>query len=214
MGVMHVMRLLCQGIPRIEVHGSDLSAERLVSLDRLARPVAAARGLGYASFDARDDRARTGFSYITIMAPVPSIVAQAVKDAVPGGIVNVFAGIPAGVSGDVDLDLYLRKELYFIGTSGSLMRDMRTVLAKVAVGTLDTNVSVAAISGLDSAVEGIRAVEKQLIPGKILVYPACRGLALTRLEDLAPSHPDVAACLADGVWTREAEQALLARYGG
>lgn len=213
MGVMHVMRDLCQGVPDVEILGSDLSPERLEALDHLAKPVAAARGLRYSSFNPKAGSPEGGFSYITVMAPVPAIVAQAVRDATIGGIVNIFAGIPAGVSGEIDLDAYIEKELYVFGTSGSLMRDMKTVLRKVAEGTLDTNVSVAAISGLDGAVEGIRAVEKQLIPGKILVYPACKGLGLTRLAELHAVLPDVAAKLRDGVWTPAAERALLARYG-
>jgi threonine dehydrogenase-like Zn-dependent dehydrogenase len=213
MGVMHVMRDLCQGVPEVEILGSDLSPERLVALDHLAKPVASARGLRYESYNPKAGAPAGGFSYVTVMAPVPAIVAQAVREATSGGIINIFAGIPAGVSGEIDLDAYLEKELYVFGTSGSLMRDMKTVLRKVAEGTLDTNVSVAAISGLDGAVEGIRAVEKQLIPGKILVYPACKGLGLTRLSDLPAVLPDVAAKLHDGVWTPAAERALLARYG-
>jgi L-sorbose 1-phosphate reductase len=213
MGVMHVMRDLCQGVPRVEIFAGDLSPERLQALDHLAVPVARERGLRYSSFNPKEGTPPGGFSYITVMAPVPAIVAQAVLDATRGGIVNIFAGIAAGVSGEIDLDAYIEKELYAFGTSGSLMRDMKTVLRKVAEGTLDTNVSVAAVSGLDGAEEGIRAVEKQLIPGKILVYPACRGLGLTTLPDLAARFPDVGAQLRDGVWTPGAEQALLARYG-
>ena len=56
---------------------------------------------------------------------------------------------------------------------------MKQVLAKVVSRQLDTNLSVAAVSGLDGAIDGIRAVEKNLMPGKIIVYPSCRGLKLT-----------------------------------
>jgi threonine dehydrogenase-like Zn-dependent dehydrogenase len=213
MGVMHVMRDLCQGVRDVEILAGDLSAERLRALDRLAEPVARERGLRYESWNPKESAPRSGFSYITVMAPIPAVVAQAVRDATTGGIINIFAGIPAGVSGEIDLDAYLGKELYAFGTSGSLMRDMKTVLCKVVEGTLDTNVSVAAVSGLDGAVEGIRAVEKQLIPGKILVYPACKGLGLTRLSELQTSLPEVASLLTDGVWTLAAERALLAHYG-
>ena len=55
-------------------------------------------------------------------------------------------------------------------------------------------------------------VEKQQVPGKIMVYPACEGLEVTALTDLAETMPEVAAKLADGIWTKEAEEALLARY--
>ena len=67
---------------------------------------------------------------------------------------------------------------------------MKLVLAKVVSRQLDTNLSVAAVSGLDGAIDGIRAVEKNLMPGKILVYPSCRGLKLTpadRTGRLAPA---------------------------
>jgi hypothetical protein len=50
----------------------------------------------------------------------------------PRGIVNVFAGIPADKTALVDLDAYVAKQLYFIGTSGSVLKDMQQVLAKVA----------------------------------------------------------------------------------
>jgi hypothetical protein len=89
---------------------------------------------------------------------------------------------------------------------------MKRMLEKVESGRLDTNVSVAAVSGLDGAVEGIRAVENRLIAGKILVYPVCKGLGLTRLEELGEKLPDVAARLKDGLWTREAERALLEEH--
>jgi hypothetical protein len=48
---------------------------------------------------------------------------------------------------------------------------MKIVLKKTESGKLDTNLSVAAVSGLDGAIEGIRAVENHSIPGKIIVYP-------------------------------------------
>ena len=212
MGVMHVIRNLCQGVAEIEVCGSDLSAERLTALDRLARPTAEQRGARYRSFPAADKPAGERWSYITLMAPVPALVAQAVGDCSEGGIINIFAGIPADVWGEIDLDAYLAHNLYMIGTSGSLMRDMKVVLGKIAEGSLDTNVSVAAVSGLDGAVEGIRAVEKQLIAGKILVYPACRGLGLTPLIELENALPGVAEKLDDGVWTAAAETALLEHF--
>ena len=89
---------------------------------------------------------------------------------------------------------------------------MKRMLEKVESDRLDTNVSVAAISGFEGAVEGIRAVENRSIPGKIMVYPACKSLGLIRLEELAQKLPDVAACLNDGLWTIEAEKKLLDRH--
>ena len=120
------------------------------------------------------------------------------------GIVNIFAGIAANVTAELDLDTYIAKQLYFIGTSGSTLDDMKLVLAKVLARTLDTNLSVAAVSGLDGAIDGIRAVEKNLVPGKILVYPSCHGLKVTPLTELGDKLP-----LQDGCWTKQAEEALV-----
>ncbi len=89
---------------------------------------------------------------------------------------------------------------------------MKRMLEKVESDRLDTNVSVAAICGFEGAVEGIRAVENRSVAGKIMVYPACRSMGLIRLEELPAKMPDVAACLNNGLWTREAEKTLLEKH--
>jgi hypothetical protein len=89
---------------------------------------------------------------------------------------------------------------------------MKRVLAKVESGRLDTNISVAAVCGLDGAAEGIRAVENRAISGKIIVYPACKGLELTELAKLKEKMPKVAEWLKDGMWNKKAEEALLKTY--
>ena len=89
---------------------------------------------------------------------------------------------------------------------------MKQMLKKTESARLDTNVSVAAITGLEGAVEGIRAVENRTIAGKIIVYPACKGLKLLRLEELNEKLPEVGAKLNQGLWTKAAEKALLAIY--
>ena len=213
MGVMHVIRNLCEGVPGIEMTAADLSDERLTALARLAEPAARQAGVKYEGYNSSAGSRIGPWTYTVVMAPVPALVAAAVRDSAPGAIINIFAGIPVDKSGPVDLDAYCRGGMYFIGTSGSRMDDMRAVLRKVEDGRLNTNVSVAAVAGLDGAMDGMRAVQNQEVPGKILIYPACRGMPLTRLEHLSRIAPDVAARLADGVWTLEAEDALRARYG-
>jgi len=212
MGLMHVIRNICQGIPGVKVFAGDVDDSRLAVLAKIAKPLAEKNGVQFRTYNASKEKIEDKFTYVALMAPVPELVAGAVKIAVDGAIINIFAGIPAAVTGRIDLEGYIEKKLYFIGTSGSVLDDMKQVLAKVVSGRLDTNVSVAAISGLDGACDGIRAVENRSIAGKIIVYPACRGLALTTLEKLAETMPDVAACLNDGLWTTQAEQKLLEKY--
>jgi hypothetical protein len=85
---------------------------------------------------------------------------------------------------------------------------MLAVLAKVQSGALDTNISVAAVCGLPGAIDGIRAVEHHTIGGKIIVYPDS-PLPLTPLEKLHEQKPLAASKLADGLWTKDAEDALV-----
>ncbi len=207
MGTMHVIRLLCQGIPDVTIYAGDLNEERLAGLGRLAAPLAETHRVAYRGYNPAQAEPGEAFDYTVLMAPVPALVAQAVAASAPKGIINVFAGIPADKTALVDLDAYVARQLYFIGTSGSVLKDMQQVLAKVAARELDTNLSVAAVAGLEGAIDGIRAVEKNLVPGKILVYPSCGGLALTPLSELGGD-----AKLEDGHWNIEAEAALLKRF--
>ncbi|MCS7337272.1 MAG: alcohol dehydrogenase, partial [Verrucomicrobiae bacterium] len=97
---------------------------------------------------------------------------------------------------------------------GSTLEDMKTVLGKVRAGALDTNLSVAAVAGLDGAIDGIRAVEQNLVAGKIVVYPFAKGLGLTPLSELGRRYPSVAAALTNGCWTTAAEAELRRAFEG
>jgi len=207
MGTMHVIRDLCQGVPGVKVFASDLSDERLVMLQKLAEPVAAKNKLTLRTYNPQKEKMTEQFSYIVLMVPVPPLVAQAVKDAAPRGIINIFAGIPATVTAPIDLDLYIAKQLYFIGTSGSTLDDLKLILRKLKSRQFDTDLSVAAVSGLDGAIDGVRAVEKNLMPGKIMVYPSCKGLKLTPLPELDKDIP-----LENGQWNLRSEKALLGKH--
>jgi threonine dehydrogenase-like Zn-dependent dehydrogenase len=204
MGTMHVLRDLCQGVPNVAVFAGDLSDERLAMLQKLAAPLVQKNKLSFRPYNPAKEKLAGQFDYIVLMAPIPALVVQAVAAAAPRAILNIFAGIPGAVTAELDLDAYIAKQLYFIGTSGSTLEDMKLVLAKVVARQLDTNLSVAAVAGLDGAIDGIRAVEKNLIPGKILVYPSCHGLKLTPLPELSGRLP-----LAGGLWNRQAEDALV-----
>ena len=214
MGVMHVIRNLCQGVEGVSIFAGDMDDERLAELTKNAEPLAEKNGLAYKTYNPTRDKIDEKFDYIILMVPVPKLVAEAVEGAAENAIVNIFAGIPATVSGEIDLDAYIEKHLYFIGSSGSVLDDMKEVLSKVESGKLDTDVSVAAVCDLENAAEGIRAVENRLIAGKIVVYPATRGLGLVSLKELGEKIPEVAAELKNGLWTKQAEEKLLQLYKG
>jgi threonine dehydrogenase-like Zn-dependent dehydrogenase len=204
MGTMHVIRDICQGVPDVTVFAGDLSDERLAMLRKLAASLAQKHKVSLRTYNPSKEKLAEQFDYIVLMAPVPALVVASVASAAKRGIINIFAGIAATVTAELDLDAYIAKQLYFIGTSGSTLDDMKLVLAKVLSRQLDTNLSVAAVSGLDGAIDGIRAVEKNLVPGKILVYPSCHGLKVTPLTELGGKLP-----LQDGCWNKQAEEALV-----
>ena len=212
MGMMHVIRNICQGVKGISVFAGDVDENRLTQLSKIAAPLAKKNAIEYKPYNPTKDKIEEHFDYTALMAPIPDLVAASVRSAAEGGIINIFAGIPATVSGQINLDGYIEKQLYFVGTSGSVLEDMKQVLTKVESGRLDTNVSVAAVCGLESATEGIRAVENRLIAGKIIVYPGCRGLGLVPLEELNEKMPEVAERLNDGLWGQRAEKTLLEMY--
>jgi threonine dehydrogenase-like Zn-dependent dehydrogenase len=212
MGMMHVIRNICQGADDISVFAGDIDDNRLEELTKIAKPLARLRRVEFRTYNPNKENITETFDYIVLMTPVADLVSSSVHKAAEGGIINIFAGIPETVTAKIDLNTYIRKGLYFIGTSGSTLNDMKIMLEKAQSGILDTNVSVAAISGLEGAVEGIRAVEKRTIPGKIIVYPSCKGLELIRLEELSKKLSAVAELLCNGLWTKKAERKLLEEF--
>ncbi len=213
MGMMHVIRNICQDIEGISVFAGDIDEDRLATLSKVAEPLAKKNDVRYKPYNSKSQKIGESFDYTVVMAPIPELVSVSVKTAGKGGIINIFAGIPADVTATIDLDACIEKRLYFIGTSGSVLEDMKRVLAKVESGRLDTDVSVAAVCGLDGAGDGIRTVEKRQIAGKIMVYPACKGFGLTELPRLSEEMPEVGKRLINGIWNKEAEDALLEAYG-
>jgi threonine dehydrogenase-like Zn-dependent dehydrogenase len=212
MGAMNVVRNICQGVGGISIFAGDMDENRLALLSQKAEAMAKKNHVRCSVYNPGKEEIPGGFDYTVLMVPEAELVAGAVKSSACGGIINIFAGIPATVSAGIDLDGYIEKGLYFIGTSGSVLEDMKQVLAKAESGSLDTNVSVAAICGLEGAVAGIRALENRTIAGKIVVYPACKGLGLTELGQLGADLPDVAEYLSGGMWNKKAEEVLLASY--
>ena len=205
-------RLILSIIEGISLCASDVDDNRLATLTKIAAPLAEKNAVKYKTFNPTKEKNDEAFDYTAIMAPIPALVTASVNNTAKCGLINIFAGIPATVAVKIDLDAYIEKQLYFIGTSGSTLDDMKRMLEKTESGQLDTNLSVAAVSGLYGATDGIRAVENRSIAGKIVVYPACKDLPLVPLEQMSEKMPQVAECLNEGLWTKEAEQKLLELY--
>jgi threonine dehydrogenase-like Zn-dependent dehydrogenase len=210
MGQMHTIRNVCVDLAGVEVVGTDVDDERLESLRQKARPMADARGVGLRLVNTRKAPLQgETFTYTALMVPVAQFVSDAVARSAPDALINIFAGIPAPTVHPIDLDAVIEKRIFMFGTSGSVLRDMKIVLAKVESGALDTNCSVDAVSGMAGAIDGIAAVENRSLAGKIIVYPSLHNLGLTPLHRMGEEFPTVEAKMKNGQWTREAEEELL-----
>jgi L-sorbose 1-phosphate reductase len=209
MGLMHVVRSILGGWKDLSVVGVDIDDARLAHLERLAGPLARERGIDLAIANSRTTALEPGFSYVALMVPAPALVAQTLALAGRGGRINIFAGFAIDTRAEIDLDRYLAQGCYFVGTSGSLIDDMKAVLAKVERGELDTNISLDAVTGSEGVADALASVEARTSSGKIVVYPSLPDLGLIPLAELADRVPAAAAALDNGRWTKAAEEALL-----
>jgi threonine dehydrogenase-like Zn-dependent dehydrogenase len=214
MGLMHTIRAVTlgtEGVRIASVDATDLNDDRLAHLAVEVDPVAEKHGVPVRYVNTATAPLEAGYDYVTCMVPVPALVAQAVSLTAPGGVVNAFAGIPAGTYGEVDLQHVVADRVFFFGTSGSDVSDMATVLRKIESGVIDTTVSLDAVCGIAGFTDAIQSVMDRTSGGKIMVFPSLPDQGLVRLKDLAEKLPHVAEKMVGGRWTKAAEDALLGR---
>ena len=209
MGLMHVVRAASAGLENLSIASIDIDDARLGHLERLIRPLTRAHGVELDVINSLTTEVSPGFSYIALMVPAPALVGQAVALAGRGCRINIFAGFASGTRAAVDLNQYLERRCYFLGTSGSVIPDMKAVLGKLESGALDTNISLDAVTGFEGVADALTAIEGRTAAGKIMVYPSLPDLGLVRLSELGERFPTVADRLDDGRWTKAAEEELL-----
>ena len=210
MGLMHTMRAAVLDVPGITIDATDLNDSRLANLADVVAPAAAQHHVPLRVINSADRPLQPGYTYLTCLVPVPAVLAQAVDLAGDGAIVNAFAGFPAGTTAELDLQRIIERHVFLIGTSGSQMADLASVLAKVESGVLDTSISLDAITGMAGFADAITSVIERTSGGKIMVYPQLHHQGLVRLVDLPEKLPHVGSKLQGGRWCRGAEEALLA----
>jgi len=128
----------------------------------------------------------------------------------PGGVMNIFAGLPRGTRAPLDLSGVAARNVRLIGSSGSLIGDLRHMLEVTECGELDPNLSVVAVAGLSAAKEGLDGVMHSRFPGKVVIYPQVLDFPLTMLTDLKDRLPSVYEKLGTNEsWSVEAEEAFL-----
>jgi threonine dehydrogenase-like Zn-dependent dehydrogenase len=151
-----------------------------------------------------------GFDDIVVLAPSESAIEGAVAHITSAGVMNVFAGLSRGTLAALDLNGVVQHGIRFTGTSGSSIKDLCHMRDLMESRTLSPNRSVAAVAGLESAADGLRAVSEGRFPGKVVVFPNIRPLPLTPLPHLQDVLPSMYTDLKNGrEWTVEAEKEFL-----
>jgi D-arabinose 1-dehydrogenase-like Zn-dependent alcohol dehydrogenase len=153
-----------------------------------------------------------GADDVVVSVPVAGLMEEADTVMKPDGMLVLFAGVPNGTMGKVNLSNVYLSNAQYTGTSGLTIDDQASVMERRVAGTLSPGRSVAAVGGLETAVEAIESVIEGRYPGKVVIFPQIHNLPLTSLKDLKTQFPDVAAKMKDEMWTNEAEEVLIEKF--
>lgn len=224
MGQMHVQRSLEVANRPKRVVVTDLDRNRLNHMQDRFGELARRNGVQLFTVapsdvstpdgmnDVLKSLAPEGYTDIVICAPLAKLVPQVLPLAADKAFVNIFAGVGIGNAAEIELD-DLCRGVKLVGSSGSRISDLRKVLRMVENRELNTNLSVAAIGGMNAAHEGLEGVRDARFPGKTVIYPQISDLPLTPIEEIPKKLPELKDKLdPGGAWTKEAEQALLEKY--
>ena len=220
MGQMHVQRAIeLPNGPR-QIIATELNDDRLAAIQKRFAPLAAKNGRTLHTFNPtagqslREYVMQTtddlGADDVVVCVPVSSLMGEAATVMNQNGMLVLFAGVPNGTLAPLDLSTVYLHNGQFTGTSGLTLEDQALVMERAIDGSLSPGRSVAAIGGMNAALEGIEAMIDGRYPGKILIFPQIPELPLMGLDELEEKLPAVAAKLgADGSWNNEAEAALI-----
>ena len=221
MGQMHVQRALeVPDGPKLVI-ATEISDDRLQTLSDMFTPLAEKNGRKLLFFNPNsskqsfhdfvmDATQNQGADDVVVSVPVASLMEEGDTVMKSDGMMVLFAGVVNGTMGFVNLSNVYLSNAQYTGTSGLTIDDQASVMARRVAGTLSPGRSVAAIGGLETAVEAIESVIEGKYPGKVVIFPQIHNLPLMGLKELKERMPEVAAKLGeDLMWTNAAEEVLI-----
>ena len=221
MGQMHVQRALeLPNGPKLII-ATEISDERLETLNNMFAPLADKQGRKLLFFNPNTAGVpfhefvmqatnNEGVDDVVVSVPVAALMEEGDTVMKSDGMMVLFAGVPNGTMGNVNLSNVYLSNAQYTGTSGLTIDDQASVMARRVAGTLSPGRSVAAIGGLETAAEAIESVIEGKYPGKVVIFPQIRNLPITGLKELKDRLPEVAQKLGeDNMWTNEAEEVLI-----
>ncbi len=228
MGQMHTQLAVesPDGPSRILV--TDMDDVRLRSLCGRLEEKAKSRGIEFKALNPKNFKspsefeaevakfaaANGGFDDIVMLVPVVAVLNSSVRFLKKDGLMNIFAGIPAGTSGLLDIKEISENGVRYIGASGSLTAHLRHTLELTERRKIDPSTALAAIGGMRELKKGLEAVANAKFPGKTVIFPNIESMPLTALTDIGTLAPGLEKTLSsEGLYTMETEKALLKSKG-
>lgn len=224
MGQMHVQRALELPNGPKTVIATEISDERLQTLVNMFEPLAKKNSRELFIFNPNTSKQSfhdfvmettkgQGADDVVVSVPVAGLMEEGDTVMKADGMMVLFAGVPNGTMGKVNLSNVYLSNAQYTGTSGLTIDDQSSVMERRLAGTLSPGRSVAAIGGMETAAEAIQSVMDSKYPGKVVIFPQIHNLPLTSLKELKDRLPEVAAKLGqDQMWTNEAEEALIEKF--
>jgi threonine dehydrogenase-like Zn-dependent dehydrogenase len=226
MGQMHIHLAIEKDPPPEIVIATDVAKKRINALESLFRKRADQRGIRFYTLNPNEFRSQDEyrntilnnnskklFDYVICLAAIPAVIEEASSYLADRSILNIFAGVSKGTLVKLNIKDVVTKTVRWIGHSGSGIEDMEYALRKVESGELNTNISVAGISGMNDVWTGMEAVRTGSYPGKIVIYPHIEHMDLITIGELKKRYPKVGAYLGeDDRWTKEAEEQLFKEF--
>ncbi|GAA1475989.1 hypothetical protein GCM10009623_04350 [Nocardioides aestuarii] len=220
MGLMHVQRAIQQPDGPRTIVATEVSDERLKSLeDRLAH-LAESNDCELITFNSATSEVSLrdfvleitdgqGADDVVVSVPISPVMAEADTLMRSDGMLVFFAGVPNGTLAPMNLSAVYLDNAQYTGTSGLTIHDQQQVVDLATQGALSPGSIVGAVGGMRAVRDGLQALVEGRYSGKVLIFPQIHDLPLTGLDELADTMPEVAAALGPGdTWNSEAERAF------
>lgn len=221
MGQMHVQRAVEDKDGPELVIATEINAHRLEVLENIIKPLAKQKNKRFYGFNpeastkpledfVKEKNNGQLADDAVVCVPVAPLMESTARSLNPDGMLVFFAGVPVGTTIHVNLSPLFLNNMQLTGTSGSSPDDQNMIMQKTLAGKLNPNRSVAAIGGMEAAVDGLNAMMSGRYAGKILIFPQISGLPLIGLDELRDKYSQIAEALGENnLWTAEAEKAMI-----
>ena len=224
MGQMHVQRAIEHPQGPQTIIATEITQSRLDAIAQRFGPLAEANGRELYTFNPKTDERsieefvakitnEEGADDVVVSVPSAYLMEESDRLMKADGMLVLFAGVPNGTEAPLNVENVYLSNAQYTGTSGLNLEDQRAVMQSAIDGSLSPGRSVAAIGGMDAALDGITAMMESKYPGKVVIFPQIQTLPLVGLDELDEHYPDIASELAeDGSWTQAAEKKLIENY--